>query len=303
MTKYYYILYLISSIVCAHIIVPPKIHFFKQAIQGPRISSEPFISGDTFRVIADFVVDERQEPIDTKKIKSGSIFFVKPEYFEFFFASVHPHINAPFILISHNSDLPAPGKYKKYLNDANLIAWFGQNGNCIDHPKFCAIPIGLENRYWKLHNINTVARLRAQKYEKKHLLYMNFNEKTNKDARSHVADLFKNKPFCHMQTRKPFEEYLIDLAQSYFVLSPAGNGLDCHRTWEALLMGAIPVVKHSTLDPMFEQLPVVLIDDWSHVTEEFLETKLIDMQQQKYDYERMFSAYWINKILSLKNFL
>ena len=27
-----------------------------------------------------------------------------------------------------------------------------------------------------------------------------------------------------------------------FVLSPPGHGLDCHRTWEAILLGAIPIV-------------------------------------------------------------
>jgi len=30
-----------------------------------------------------------------------------------------------------------------------------------------------------------------------------------------------------------------------FTLSPAGAGLDCHRTWEALLLGSIPVVLRS----------------------------------------------------------
>ena len=32
-----------------------------------------------------------------------------------------------------------------------------------------------------------------------------------------------------------------------FVASPSGNGLDCHRTWEALLLRSIPIVKVSVL--------------------------------------------------------
>ena len=31
-----------------------------------------------------------------------------------------------------------------------------------------------------------------------------------------------------------------------FVASPSGNGLDCHRTWEALLLRSIPIVKVQT---------------------------------------------------------
>ena len=36
-------------------------------------------------------------------------------------------------------------------------------------------------------------------------------------------------------------EYLRTLGQHRFVLSPRGNGLDAHRTWEALMVGTIPI--------------------------------------------------------------
>ena len=44
----------------------------------------------------------------------------------------------------------------------------------------------------------------------------------------------------------------------------AGNGLDTHRTWEALLMGAMPVTVHTTLDRLFEGLPVIVICNCNH---------------------------------------
>jgi hypothetical protein len=47
-----------------------------------------------------------------------------------------------------------------------------------------------------------------------------------------------------------------------FVLSAHGNGLDCHRTWELLALGCIVVTKASPLDPLYEGLPVVILDDW-----------------------------------------
>ena len=43
-----------------------------------------------------------------------------------------------------------------------------------------------------------------------------------------------------------------------FILSPPGAGFDCHRTWEALYLGAIPIVKTSSLDPLYKDLPVVI---------------------------------------------
>jgi hypothetical protein len=89
------------------------------------------------------------------------------------------------------------------------------------------------------------------------------------------------------------------MAQSKFVICPEGNGLDCHRTWEALLMGAIPVIKHSTLDPLFEGLPVLLVDSWDQVTEEFLYAVYACMKTEHFQHERMFARYWLDKILAV----
>jgi hypothetical protein len=49
---------------------------------------------------------------------------------------------------------------------------------------------------------------------------------------------------------------------SRFVLSPPGNGNDCHRTWEALYLGAIPIVQAGSLAPSIcEQLPILVLSD------------------------------------------
>ena len=55
-----------------------------------------------------------------------------------------------------------------------------------------------------------------------------------------------------------------------FVLSPHGNGLDCHRTWEALCLGCIPIVKTSAIDYLYEDLPVLIVKEWFDITKEIL---------------------------------
>ena len=55
-----------------------------------------------------------------------------------------------------------------------------------------------------------------------------------------------------------------------FCLSPHGNGLDCHRTWEAIALGCIPVVKTSPLDRLFSGLPVLIVNSWSDLNESLL---------------------------------
>jgi len=54
-------------------------------------------------------------------------------------------------------------------------------------------------------------------------------------------------------------------AEYPFVISAAGNGLDCHRTWELLYLGSIVVTKTSPLDRLFDGLPVVIVEDWNEV--------------------------------------
>ena len=53
-----------------------------------------------------------------------------------------------------------------------------------------------------------------------------------------------------------------------FVLCPPGNGIDTHRTWEALALRSIPIVIRSSrlADRLYEGLPVVLVDSFREVT-------------------------------------
>ena len=88
-----------------------------------------------------------------------------------------------------------------------------------------------------------------------------------------MVNRFAYQPFCYTAGRKNWDAYLNDMAQSKFVLSPEGAGIDSHRTWEALLMGCYPIVLSSTLNPLYEDLPVVVVSNWNEITEEFLKKK------------------------------
>ena len=96
-----------------------------------------------------------------------------------------------------------------------------------------------------------------------------------------------------------------DMTQSYnkynFVLSPRGNGLDCHRTWELLLAGVIVITKTSSLDDMYinNNLPVVILTDWdelNNITKETLEY-WYKIHNSKTNIENIFPKltykYWI----------
>lgn len=81
-----------------------------------------------------------------------------------------------------------------------------------------------------------------------------------------------------------------------FVLSPFGNGMDCHRTWEAFLCGCIPIVRSSVFDELFEGLPVLIVKNWSDVSLDLLVATIAEFKD-KHDkkelrYEKLELAYY-----------
>ncbi|MEC7838630.1 MAG: hypothetical protein VX777_01170 [Chlamydiota bacterium] len=268
-----------------------------------RGSSAPYISGDTFREYADFVYDEVSKSLDPKKVKDGDVVFVKTDYLKYYFKSVHKKIKANYILVTHNSDDGVNAKFSHYIKDDKILAWFCQNLETSSHKKLHPIPIGIANKCWAHGNVDKIKSIESEmgKMSRNILLYMNFALNTNLKERKAVADLFKDTSFCVKASPKEYSAYLTDLAQSKFVLSPRGNGLDCHRTWEALLMGAIPIVKSSTLDPMFKNMPVLIVNDWSEINEDFLNRSYEKMQNTSYDNEKIYFQYWWKLIESYKN--
>jgi len=46
---------------------------------------------------------------------------------------------------------------------------------------------------------------------------------------------------------------------------PRGNGIDCHRVWETLYLGRVPIIKKERAMRYFEELPIVFLDDWAQL--------------------------------------
>lgn len=267
----------------------------KPATQN-RVSSYPYITGDTLRDFCDVVIDETIQinDINATNIKVGDIIFVKTEYLEVFFKKIHPKIKYPYILLTHNSAASVPGKYASHLKDSKLVAWYGQN---IDrkHKKLFAIPVGIANRHWPHGNIEIIKAAQKLNVEKNIFLYINYDSKTNPE-RNKIFKQLSKLPGAYAPSRKPFEEYIRDLAHSVFVISPPGKGKDCHRTWETLYLGGIPIVIDSSIAELYNNLPVVVVKDWQELNEEMLAKYYDKISSQKYDLKKIYADYWFNEL-------
>ena len=86
----------------------------------------------------------------------------------------------------------------------------------------------------------------------------------------------------------------LDILPSYkFVVSPEGNGIDCHRHYEALIAGCIPIIERNPLtEEKYRGCPVLWTTDYSEITPAYLDAVYEDMKGRVYDFSRLFLAYY-----------
>lgn len=264
----------------------------------------PFISHITFSKTCDFVIEQGTEWFDPEWIKQGDIIYLNIWYLPWFRDHIHPKIKYPYILVTADVGAWLPGRsMDKLLYDPKLAAWFGRNMLFSYHPKLHQIPMGQDiSLFWfdadeLIYLANAHTKLPQIK---QHLLYMNHYPRTFGD-RDKIVKLFENEPYCFTRNRSDREysgvsreAYYDDMLLSKFVISPLGLETDCVRTWEAVALDCIPIVEHTFLDPLYEDLPILLINNWGEVTQSFLEEKYQQLKDKKKD--TAYFDHWHRRI-------
>ena len=252
-----------------------------------------------------------------KHIKKNDIVYVCNAALRNFFDNIFPDVKEPFVLVSGDCDIDP---YLVHVEDTRILHWFCQN-LLITHPKMTHMPIGLDYHTMKPNEIHPWGtgclpidqekllleyKIQAKPIEKRYFgCYANFHHANwgigdRGDRKEVVATVPKKLVYYEPQftTR--------DLAwkhesQFIFVLSPRGNGVDCYRTWEALILGCIPVVKSSGLDPVYDDLPVCIVKEWSDLNEKFLEDYIRSIQHKRFNYDKLTLKYWVDLFKSKKS--
>lgn len=215
---------------------------------------------------------------------------------------VLPRLRHPVVIVNAESDWTVPGdlpaEAETLVASGKVRRWFAAN---YDHRQFAELvtPLPLGVKYglrrtlersgprrrdgWRRDDAPPIAEqdriwagvaAAAPPVSRRRLLafgdfWLNNSSRARRfgESRADIHAVLRDNPavvFPPAPLPKP------DLLRAYsghaFVLSPHGRGLDCYRTWEALLCGAIVIVKRSPLDPLYRGLPVVIVDDWREIT-------------------------------------
>lgn len=237
------------------------------------------------------------------------------------FAKLLHLIPDPVILITCDGDRSVPSSYKpktveKILSHPKILKWYSQNYDySIQHSKLSYYPIGLDmhtvkwlpnsvsNEETRQQKIKMYLDIREEyKNKKKMSIFCDAHLTNSHTRRKEVRSLLdKNKLIDFLGTKISYTEIAKRYASYQFVLSPRGRGMDCHRTWEVILLGSIAIVESSPLDAMFKEnnLPVVIVPNFSVLNEwtltdlEELKEKYLPLTDFENIEEKFDPEYWI----------
>ena len=252
-------------------------------------------------------------------IQENDIVYVCNSAIENFFKNIFPLIKHKFILVSGDSDVSMPFEgYNEYLESEKLVVWFSQNLTA-NHPKLKHLPIGLD--YHTLSKLNEMHPWGngMLPVEQDNLLE-NISKKTAPlELRLFGCYINFHFPYWGINQRGDRQECLAKVPKELcyfepeysnrvstwekmsifkFVICPYGGGLDTHRLWEALVLGCIPIIKTSGLDPLFEDLNVCIVKSWDELTQEFLIEYLKNMKPR--NQKKLTLEFWMKQIKSHK---
>jgi hypothetical protein len=260
-------------------------------------------------------------------VKDGDLVWMRLIALPQFLKQALPRIRARFALVTGDEDWSIPAGFagsSELLKSPQLLYWFTQNLDLrTEHPKLRCLPIGLDfhtisnGPKWG-HAQATPAAQEAElealrermpaNEERELLVHADFHFNKHKaqvwgdDRQSVEASLRANRNLVFQAQKLTRSALWLEKTRYAFVVSPHGNGLDCHRTWESLVLGNIVIVKRSSLDPLYAGLPVVIVDDWREIDADQLKRWHAQHAAAFRDpgvLEKLTNRYWIEHMRGL----
>lgn len=258
-------------------------------------SSYPFLSGDTYRSLSDHKYDPEWDPSKLRLLSfesSRNTLFVSLRDFESFLDQIQT-LDISFestILILHNHDSQPGISEMKFIASRFLKVYCA---NWVGSKEFATpLPLGLENYSYLRNGVPRDYRKMIRKglppFESRPIEILGaFSISTNVPERSRAHEFLTGYTGAYVTTEFTSPSRYRDLVvNSKYVLSPPGSGTDCHRTWEAIYLGAIPIVLRSAWGFAEGELPVMIVDDWNEVPDQIIiseirnETSILDLAEK-----------------------
>jgi len=185
-------------------------------------------------------------------IKSGDIIKVQVDCLKYFLDDVLPWLEITQTRIILITGQYTPPILKKgiiseiLLKHPNILLWICEEpiyDEC-EHRKFMAFPIGFCHMsiqaYMDFVKHQTKNKPSAPIWDKPSIV---INTPNGVHRHLPINHIRRTHPIFGAESgaRIPYEEYLTRILQAQFVMSPVGDRDDCHRHYESIGLGAIPI--------------------------------------------------------------
>lgn len=276
----------------------------KKKITGnTRPGSYPYVSGDSFRMLADHIHDETGT-FEPDSVKPGDLVFVSNPLTLSYLQTIHTKIKHPYILMEHNGDNSIDKPIADLL-DSKIIRFYAQDV-IYAHEKIIPIPIGLENLHFHVNGVTSILDTLRRNIEKHPLIKKNrifffFNVGTNPLERGPAKEYFLQHPSMDTVSEMLSPRLHLRTLMNYkFVASPPGNAIESCRTWEALYLRTVPIVKDFVAMQYFATLglPIWIVKDWLELNN-YGEVELYEKYNESMkgaNWEPLHMDFWIKKI-------
>jgi len=277
-------------------------HIYSKRIIRWRRNSSPYISGDAFSDIADYVFNPPRFRNFTGKnsISNAKVIFCKSDELNLLFERHHDEINAK-VIITGNSDFEFHEIPKNI--PPSVRAMFLQNSFISDNRFIFSIPIGIEN--FRLGVNGNPRFIRPRKFGKDNLSRILFGPlSATHPIRESVVSQFgtPDARWSLLSDRLTPRSY-DRIANSYsYIAAVRGNGVDTHRLWEALYRGRKAIIANDDWSKslLFLHPFVSLVNDWEVSTVKNV------MVRNKSDFDpkdipELWMPYWKQFVQSAKD--
>ena len=188
-----------------------------------------------------------------------------------------------------------------YVNHTNMSAIFTTTHQWLDHPKIFSLPLGVVDSGQISHAVHG-------KLESNRSNLLLIAQSDGMHHRQVIAErVIANFNGTIKNRYKDGSDYYKNLRESKFILSPSGLGWDCYRHWEALFLGAIPIIetynRKDGLYKTFDDLPVLWVEHFDNVTPALLEEAYpkILSKAREYDFAKLTKHWWAHFINSFRS--
>ena len=236
-----------------------------------------------------------------KQVDNGDIWFVKRDFIPLFFRGLSN-------TIEHLSDgfptINVVTQHSDFELDENIIRSkpkcvnkiFGPNNTCVSNDSV-PVPLGLGPPFGRGAPLAEDIKKKDTRAKRSKLLYVNFRPNTFPNERGPLFQRF-SEPMSWVTIGNQssnydlFDDYLVSMIQHKFCLCPRGNGIDTHRLWESLYSRTVPIVRYENAYRDFKDLPILFVDDWSVITEQYLTQKYDEMCGMEWDFSKLKASWW-----------